>query len=87
MLALTQSEKYRKDLEKFKLAVSQIEVEEYRQRAEKLLQEYQRCCVQINESHNPTANNKVDPRAVRDTVENLYAVRKQLEQIVKDLKR
>ena len=85
MLRLDQSQKYQKDLQRFQYAVSQIQASEHKQRAEQLLKEYKHLCNLINESHNPNSNAKIDPRSARDLVEDLYAVRKQLEKFAKDL--
>jgi hypothetical protein len=86
MLKLSQSNKVKLEIKKYKSVVDKIENESVRQHGYTLLNELKHQCNLIDEAHNPNANKNIDPKRVRENVEKMVNIRMTLNQLVKDSK-
>ena len=86
MLRMQESELIKKELTLFKEVINKIENKTLQGNAKKLLIDLQNQFNIINEAHNPLTNGSIDPRLVRENVEEIGRLRQALKQIVKDSK-
>jgi mannose/fructose/N-acetylgalactosamine-specific phosphotransferase system component IIB len=86
MLKLSQSNKFKLEIKKYKSVIDKIKNESVRQKGYTLLNELQHQCNLIDEGHNPVTNTSIDPRELRENVEKIVNIRMTLNQMVKDSK-
>jgi len=85
MLKFSNLDKFKNDLAKFKSAIDIIPNAKYKKNAENLLKRYVDCAKLIDDAHDPSNNGYINPRATRDNIEEIIMIRRQLEQVIKDL--
>jgi hypothetical protein len=81
---LENSKKFKQELEYFKTEIANIFAEDIKSYAQKLLNNIVKQSKLIDEGHSSRNNGNIDPRMLRDNVEQLSQLRKELNQLIKD---
>jgi len=84
MITLIQSDKFKKDLNKYK-KISQTLQGRYKEKLDLLIETYTNFANQIEVAHSSQYTTRVDPRLVRDVKTNLTHTREQIEKLIKQL--
>ena len=79
MLKLSQTAKFKKDLEKFKQGITKIQKPVLRTEYEKILEEFVKQCHLIDNAHSTEFNRRIAPENIRDSVIELAKLRKKLQ--------
>lgn len=86
MLRLQDTNKFSHDIRRYQKEITLINNTYAKERALTLLVELKSQCNLIDEAHNSRNNGYIDPRRVRDNVEQLVEIRKELDNLIKDSK-
>jgi hypothetical protein len=86
MLSLKDSESFRKEYSLYKAAIENIKVESARNRGFSLLSKLHTYCNLIDEGHSSVNNGYINPRALRNNIEQSVAIRQELNLLIKDSK-
>lgn len=85
MLSLQNSNKFNKELSFYKKQTANIHNSKVKKHYEDLLKDFEENSKYIDLAHNSNASGIINPISVRENVENLYIIRRQLQKIIKDL--
>lgn len=83
---LQESKKIKKEIKTFQDCIHLLDEGPTKDKAKNLLTQLLRHMNIINESHNPLTNHSIDPRKVRENIENSVNLRIQLRKILNDFK-
>lgn len=86
MLSLKDSESFQREYSLYKTAIEKIEIKSARERGIFLLSKLHNYCNLIDEGHNSANNGYIDPRALRNNIEQSVAIRQELNLLIKDSK-
>jgi hypothetical protein len=84
MLSLKDSEDFQREYSLYKSAIEKIEIKSARERGFSLLSKLHTHCNLIDEGHSSANNGYIDPRALRNNVEQSVAIRQELNLLIKD---
>ena len=84
MLKLKDSEQFQREYNLYKTAIERIEIKSARERGVSLLSKLHAYCNLIDEGHNSANNGYIDPRALRNNIEQSVAIRQELNLLIKD---
>lgn len=85
MLRIKNSEKFRKDLIRYKAAIQSISNESIKQQYQTMLNKLVEQFNLIDAAHDDV-NRNIDPTKIRENVENTIVIRRQLDKLLKDFK-
>jgi len=86
MLRVENTERFIRDVRRFRQEIKKITNPIAKERAEKLLASLEVQCKLISEAHNPNNTKSIDPRTARDSIKRSVDLRRELNQIIKDSK-
>ena len=84
-LSLQLTKKFKKDLAKYKLALSNISDIKTKAKYQKLIDDFENQVKLIDNAHNINFNGYVKPTSIRDNVIEAYYLRRSLAKLTKDL--
>jgi hypothetical protein len=84
MLSLKDSENFQREYSLYKSAIEKIEITSARERGFSLLSKLHTYCNLIDEGHSSANNGYIDPRALRNNIEQSVAIRQELNLLIKD---
>ena len=86
MLKLSSSEMFKNEYKKFKKQIELIEDPTARNYGEKLLNDLVSQTYMIDEGHNPANNKSIEPRFLKNNIEQIVKLRVKLATLIKDSK-
>lgn len=86
MLRLQDTNKFSQDFKRYQREINQINNPVAKNKAIQLLSELKSHCNLIDEAHNSRNNGYIDPRRIRDNIEQSVMIRKELNTLIKDSK-
>lgn len=84
-MKLADNLKYKKDVNKFKEGIALISNQQKKNYFQKIFDNFLAQSQLIDNSHNPSSNSSINPKEIKDNVQELQQLRWQLEQMCKDL--
>lgn len=85
-MKISQSPRYKKDLEKFNNALKKVADVKKKNYFQKLIDEFQFQIKLIDDAHSSNNPGVIKPRALQENLKDLISLRHQLENLTKDTK-
>ena len=86
MLKLSDSQKFKAEYKQYQIAIERMTQPEAKNKGQILLNKLRSECLLIDQAHSYDNNINIDPRLVRENIDQLVEIRRQLNQLIKDSK-